>query len=64
MVSPEAVASRPTKAEKSMTVTMDFLGAPNRSSCLAQMAKARTIIPDFSLVFWIPNRPLLSPIFL
>jgi hypothetical protein len=32
MVSPEAVASRPTKAEKSMTVTLDVLGARAREN--------------------------------
>jgi hypothetical protein len=40
MVSPDVLASRPTKAEKSMTVTLDFLETPGarakRSSCLVE----------------------------
>src|ERR1700744_4470730 len=60
IVSPDAVARRPTKAEKSMTVTLDSLEEradhAKRSFCLAQLEQSRTIIPRFPLVLWIPNR--------
>src|ERR1700753_242469 len=55
MVSPEAVARRPMKAVKSITVTglPWFCAGGNRGYCLAQLLKRRTVIrPNPSVCLW------------